>query len=321
MLGETLGRFGDRRLACVGGALLGAMQRHRTLCIHRLARDRNQAIQFGRFLDNRAVTTQEMPTEADRPTRRRARCSGDRGHDGTAFRHACRQQARLRQEPAPAKAAVSDRRGRAADEKESRRWLDGAEAAGDVLSEAATITVVADRKSDIYALFARRPTQVHLLCRSAQDRLLAENVLLSACCDGWAEQDRYTITLPACPGRPERRATVALRFGAVTLQRPRQAVARDLPKTVALWAVDVRELNAPKGQEPVHWPLLTTHQIGTVEQARQIVAWYRLCWIIEQVFRSLKTHGLRIEESQMIEARSFTKLAVVAPGSSPGAGY
>ena len=60
MIGMGLGRFGDKRLECVGGALLDAMQRQRTLCVHRLAKDRNQAIQFGRFLDNPAVTTQEM---------------------------------------------------------------------------------------------------------------------------------------------------------------------------------------------------------------------------------------------------------------------
>ena len=88
--------------------------------------------------------------------------------------------------------------------------------------------------------------------------------------------------------------------------------ASDLPETVALWAVDVREVDPPAGQEPVHWRLLTTHAVTTVAEARQIVAWYRMRWIIEQLFRSLKSHGLRIEDSQMEEARSFTKLAVVA---------
>ncbi len=33
---------------------------------------------------------------------------------------------------------------------------------------------------------------------------------------------------------------------------------------------------------------------------------------VELAFRSLKAHGQRIEDSQMVEARSFTKLAVVA---------
>ena len=59
-----LARFGDKRLGCVGGALLAAMQRKRTMCAHRLAGTRNQPIQFGRFLANPAVTAQEMLANA-----------------------------------------------------------------------------------------------------------------------------------------------------------------------------------------------------------------------------------------------------------------
>jgi hypothetical protein len=53
--------------------------------------------------------------------------------------------------------AVSSRRGRAIEDKESMRWLSGNQAAAGVLSEAAAVTMVADRESDIYQLFARKP--------------------------------------------------------------------------------------------------------------------------------------------------------------------
>ena len=36
MIEAELGRFGDKRLACVGGALLRSMQSKRTFCVHRL---------------------------------------------------------------------------------------------------------------------------------------------------------------------------------------------------------------------------------------------------------------------------------------------
>ena len=45
MLETQLGRFGDKRLVCVSGALLASVQRKRTLCVSRLAKDRNQAVQ------------------------------------------------------------------------------------------------------------------------------------------------------------------------------------------------------------------------------------------------------------------------------------
>ena len=63
----SLGRFGNQRLACAGGALLAAMQSKRTLCVHRLGKDRNQAMQFGRFLANPAVTAREMLATVSSP--------------------------------------------------------------------------------------------------------------------------------------------------------------------------------------------------------------------------------------------------------------
>ncbi len=71
MIGTGLGGFGNKRLACVGGKLLDAMQRHRTLCVHRLAKGRNQTLQFNRFLANPAVTTHEMLATAGRLTGQR----------------------------------------------------------------------------------------------------------------------------------------------------------------------------------------------------------------------------------------------------------
>src|SRR5208337_535696 len=44
---------------------------------------------------------------------------------------------------------AEDHKTRPADEKESRRWLAGAETAGEVLAAAAMITVVEDREGDI----------------------------------------------------------------------------------------------------------------------------------------------------------------------------
>lgn len=40
---------------------------------------------------------------------------------------------------------------RALEDKESRRWIDTAVQAKSVLAEAATVTIVADRESDVYA--------------------------------------------------------------------------------------------------------------------------------------------------------------------------
>ena len=72
MSGERLGGFGDARLERVGTELLAAMRRQRTLCVHRLAKDRNEAMRFLRFLGNSAVSSPEMLAEAGRQTGVRA---------------------------------------------------------------------------------------------------------------------------------------------------------------------------------------------------------------------------------------------------------
>src|SRR6266567_3035485 len=38
------------------------------------------------------------------------------------------------------------------------------------------------------------------------------------------------------------------------------------------------------GCAPIHWLLLTTHEVASVADAWQIVAWYKRRWIIEQFF-------------------------------------
>ncbi|HUD58247.1 MAG TPA: IS4 family transposase [Acetobacteraceae bacterium] len=345
MLGESLGRFGDARLERVGTALVASMQHNRTMCLHRLAKDRREARQFGEFLANYRVSVQEMRIRAGQQTGRRAAGrhvlaiqdttelhftthtasktgfgTGGNGVDLGLFLHPilamdadnggiiglvdCAIINRT-------EGKVTDRRKRAAEDKESYRWLEGAITSGDVLAEAAMITMVADRESDIYDLFARRPANVQLLCRSSSDRSLSDGALLSRRCAEWREAERYTIDVPVRGTRPQRQANVGLRFGSVSLRRPDTAAA-DRPEAVAVAVVDVCEIDPPAGQDPVHWRLLTTHPVGSANQARQIVAWYRMRWTIEQVFRSLKSHCLRIEDSQMEAAGCFTKLAMVA---------
>ena len=66
-----------------------------------------------------------------------------------------------------------------------------------------------------------------------------------------------------------------------------------------------------KGRRTGSLAAADTHAVATLEQARQIVAWYGLRWMIGQVFRSMKSDCLRIEASQIENVNSFTKLAII----------
>ena len=208
----------------------------------------------------------------------------------------------------------ASRKARAFEEKQSRRWLRGAEAAAELLAAgAAQVTVVADRESDIYEVFALRPAGVELLIRAAQDRALGDDGgLLFAALADQPEAGRFTVTLPAAPGRKARKALLALRYCPVELKRPvSRPASSGLPETTSAFLVEVREIDPPEGVTPAHWRLLTTHRIESFDQARWLTGLYRKRWIIEQLFRTIKTKGFDIERVSMAEA-PFEKLAAAA---------
>jgi len=202
------------------------------------------------------------------------------------------------------------------EEKESYRWLEVAEQAKKTLSKVAITTIIADRESDIYEEWARIPdAKTHLLTRVCRDRALAGSGFLYSTVDQWPVQDVYSIDVPARPKkRSAHQAKLALRFGRVTIKRPSKCKGTNLPESIDLTVVDVRELpeSVVGDEEPIHWRLFTTHQAETVEQAKHIVGWYRLRWLIEQLFRILKKQGLDLEASQLEHADSLMKLAVLA---------
>lgn len=202
---------------------------------------------------------------------------------------------------------------RTTDDKESRRWLAGAAAAAGARAAGATaVTVIADREGDLYPAFARRPPEVDLLVRAQTDRVLADGGHLFAHLDDLPVAGTFVLELPAVPGRAARRATMVLRYGPVGLRRPHANTDRDLAESVALHALDVREIDPPAGVEPVHWRLLSSAAIETVAAAHRAIADYRRRWHIEQLFRTLKSQGLGLEDSQVETPPVLRRLAIVA---------
>jgi Transposase DDE domain len=198
-------------------------------------------------------------------------------------------------------------------DKESRRWVATAERAKEVLAQARMITVVNDREGEFYAHWAlTSEDKVHLLSRVRHDHGLVKGGTLRKAVGCVAFCAKAVIELPKRIDRRVRKAHLSLRFGAVVLKRPKDTLDKDLPESVALNFIEVVELHPPKGAEAVHWLLLTTHEVASAADAWQIVAWYKLRWIIEQLFRSMKSQGLQIEDSQLQTADRLKKLVAIA---------
>lgn len=197
--------------------------------------------------------------------------------------------------------------------KESGRWVTTAEVAKEVLAAADTITVVDDREGDFYAHWSRTPgANVHLLTRLMNDHAVAEGGTVRTKIAQQPVAGKAVIELRQRIDRRPRAAHLSLRFASMSLQRPRNTIEKGLPATVQVSVVELREPRPPKDAEPVHWILLTTHAIETLDQAWQIVRWYQQRWIIEQLFRTLKLQGLRIEDSQLATADRLCKLVAIA---------
>ena len=153
--------------------------------------------------------------------------------------------------------------------------------------------------------------------RGCQNRLVAAegmqtSALLFSFIDSMPEQGRFSVTIAAAPGRKPRAAELAVRFSPVVLRKPLHAPAGDLPATMSLTIVDVREISAPADGPPIHWRLLTTRAVNDLGEARRIVGLYRLRWTIEEFFRTLKTAGFDIEEADIGDPKAMMNLVAAA---------
>lgn len=303
------------------------------ISLRRLGGDRAGEIGLNRFFHNPAATWREMfATAGGRTAKRCEGCAHVLAIQDTTVIRGETQGAGLFLHPTIAVDAASGallglvhgeflsraaglratRRGRSVEEKESRRWLNGAEKAREVCPGADRITLIADRESDIYEAFARRPEGVELLIRAAQDRALEAGGYLFAQTDAQSELARREIDLPSAPGRKARKAKLALRLARLRIKRPRNGKpSPGLPRSLDVTLVDVREVDAPEGQKPLHWRLLTSHAVSDAEAGWETAALYRQRWHIEQLFRTLKSEGFNIEAVRMEADAPLEKLAAV----------
>ncbi|WP_395747569.1 IS4 family transposase [Prosthecobacter sp.] len=204
--------------------------------------------------------------------------------------------------------------------KESMRWLESLELAGQArqwlesASESSPaqpplIVSVGDREADIYELLAEaqqhREQGLGLLVRSQHNRSLeGEEAQMWQHLAESEQAGSLTLHLPRSQGEKAREATLSVRFAAVTLAVPvKKAKYRKKDTPVEARVVELREQDAPAGKG-VCWRLLSTLKVDTLERALELARWHAKRWQIEEFHRILKT-GCRVEARQM---RSLERL-------------
>lgn len=185
---------------------------------------------------------------------------------------------------------------------ESQRWIEGyarlAERAGHL--PATRLVYVADREADILELMQRAHTLGHpadYLLRAQHNRCLPQGGKLWPAVLAATPLGDIEFTLPERPNRPARAVRQTLHVRPVDLPDGQGGM---MPVTCLI----ARETGVPEGQKAVEWRLLTNRVVATLEEAAQLIDWYRCRWEIETLFHVLK-NGCRVESLQLGHVRKL----------------
>ena len=207
-------------------------------------------------------------------------------------------------------ADIPDRHVRPLEQKESFKWVKGPEVAEQTFPKSVRKTYVYDREGDIYEVISRiNRSGSDVVVRSRFNRHTAVGML-------W---DSVLACEPACTyelvvrrkGEPTRTALMELRWQKVAIKSPVKKGGRE---SIEVTCVYTREVpgTTPGGVEPVEWKLLTTHDVGNVEEAMRIVNWYKLRWLIEELFSVIKSRGMDVGEAQLESGKAMKKLIALS---------
>jgi len=339
----AIGKFGDTRLAKTGALFFKRLSEKLTICIKTLGGDRATEVAFNRFLGNESVEPNLVSEELSKKTNESCLSKShvlclqdtvqltyptqtfkkdDFGPTGDAntkglFVHPgiivdasnrdvmgvsgiitwCRDE----------KTSNQTKKIRPIEEKESIRWIDTALSAKQNITNAAMITVIGDRESDILEVFERVPDKkTHLIVRASHDRNLDTDEKISDLLENTTIIGTHIIDLPAITGkRKARTATLAIKYTPISL--------RNGEEPLNIFCVSAMEISSvPNGETPISWVLLTTHKVNSLKSAIQILTWYTWRWIIEQIFRTMKNKGLKIEDSQIEDPKKLQILSILS---------
>ena len=201
---------------------------------------------------------------------------------------------------------------RSRDSRESRLWVKGCEALGE-LPEGKLWVDVCDRAADTFEFlqFMERNRRLYVI-RSKHDRVLDQTpeAVLEVLDDrsgvrlhGWLQSlpsvMSWSVEIAANTTQPARVARVRMSWAAVRLKAPQTHKGEHDDQPVSAWAIRVWEPEPPPGvKEPLEWLLLTNVAIRSNEEARERVSWYEWRSVIEEFHKAQKT-GMAIEQLQL----------------------
>ena len=208
---------------------------------------------------------------------------------------------------------------------EASRWKKGAAKAEERVGGKCAVIHVMDREGDSYDLWAELLTaESRFVIRNSRQRKLENGEALSDVVERATTVIEREVQLSGRravndlfhrqrnPARESRLARLALSAQSVTLPRPLTCAA-NLPATIQVNFVHVREIDTNGSEPPVDWMLATTEPIESVADIERVVDIYRSRWVIEEYFKALKT-GCGYEQRQLESEHTLTNaLGLLVP--------
>ena len=203
------------------------------------------------------------------------------------------------------------------EEKESYRWLERAIASRKKLSSDQRVTVVQDREGDIYeSLCGLKDSGLDFVIRSNHDRKIVNSISrIKGFLSGLSPGGEYVFEVAGNNKRRKRKAQMEIYYEKVCLCCPDKLINSDkYPSALEVYVVHAREKteSVPLGESPIEWTLYTSHEVNSTQEALQIVQYYMMRWIIEELFRTVKSEGVNYESSELESGKALRKLFIMA---------
>lgn len=189
------------------------------------------------------------------------------------------------------------------EDKESSKWLHPLNSIRNHLPKAQTKILISDRESDVYDYFSALRSNEKLLIRIAQDRALNDATRIKKKIDLEPSCGYYDFSIHRTAVREERIAKMEIRYRQVEILPPISRIKERLQNFPAV-IIKVSEINAPDGEEPIVWYLLTTLPVNCIADVLECVRLYTLRWLIERFHYILKS-GCQIEKLQLASEHSI----------------
>lgn len=186
--------------------------------------------------------------------------------------------------------------------RESEIWGEVIADVGAPPNEEVRFTHVCDRGADNFEVYC------HCLLRGVDWVVRARDLTRKVRIDGQLVPLRdhlptlpsagtYELEVKANAQQVARTAIVEVRYGMVGMPTPHQPGRFTRECGISFLTtnlIEVKEIDPPRGQKPLHWVLYTSHAVTCWQEAETVIEYYERRPLVEEFHKALKT-GCRIE--------------------------